>query len=314
MTKSYINKIKANIDIYASKKTVNVLDGTYTSVFTGRSMNFEDLRDYVPGDSMRDIEWKAYARSGKLLVKRFVAEKKHNMLFLVDTSVRMLGETNTGESKKELALYSFGTLAYLAYKNGDTIGAAYMNGDKPNFEPFRTGINNIERLINQCEKAIDSNSLKKIAIKKKSKTDNITSLINSVVFRLKKRMVIFIITDLKGASEINEDVLRRIKCVHDVLFIITDDAKITKKKERKTPKDKRKQFDLASGGYLPAFITENRRLIKLEDKKRQEEEAALDKKCKKAGISKVCVTSLETLTKDMISLLQKHKYEARVKS
>ena len=69
MKKDYITRIKANVNIFATKKTSNVLDGTYVSVFMGRSMNFEDLREYVPGDSIRDIDWKSSSRSRSLLVK-----------------------------------------------------------------------------------------------------------------------------------------------------------------------------------------------------------------------------------------------------
>ena len=53
MIMNYITKIKANITIYASKKTSNILDGTYKSIYKGKSMNFEDLRTYVIGDNVK---------------------------------------------------------------------------------------------------------------------------------------------------------------------------------------------------------------------------------------------------------------------
>jgi len=56
MIMNYITKIKANISIYASKKTSNILDGTYKSIYKGKSMNFEDLRTYVIGDNVKDID------------------------------------------------------------------------------------------------------------------------------------------------------------------------------------------------------------------------------------------------------------------
>ena len=75
MKLNYINKIKANISIYSAKKTSNILDGTYRSVYKGKSMNFENLREYVVNDDIKDIDWKSSARSGKLYVKQFIAEK-----------------------------------------------------------------------------------------------------------------------------------------------------------------------------------------------------------------------------------------------
>jgi uncharacterized protein (DUF58 family) len=76
--KSYITKIRAKISIHANKKTSDIFDGTYKSVYQGNGMDFENLREYIPGDSIRDIDWKASSRSGKVLVKRYIAEKKHN--------------------------------------------------------------------------------------------------------------------------------------------------------------------------------------------------------------------------------------------
>lgn len=311
MTNSYINKIKANTTIFATKKATNVLEGTYTSVFTGRSMNFEDLRDYVPSDSMRDIEWKASTRSGKLLVKRFVAEKKHNILLVVDTGERMLGETGEGEIKKELSLFSVGTIAYLAYKNGDEIGVTYSNKNKICYEPFRTGLSNVERILTLCDKAIIESEDKNAKIhlfqgRKKEKEESvITRLLNETVFRLKKRMIIFIVTDLKGAAGINENVLKRIKCIHDVLLIITDDAKVTG--------GKKASFDIEEKQYLPAYITENKKLIRLEDKKIEELKNDVYEKCKKLGISWVTVNNTAEISEKMIELLEKHRHESKIR-
>lgn len=75
MIKDYVTKIKANISIYSNKKTSNLLDGSYKSIYKGRSMNFEDLREYIIGDNVKDIDWKASARSNHILVRQFVAEK-----------------------------------------------------------------------------------------------------------------------------------------------------------------------------------------------------------------------------------------------
>ena len=119
MKLNYINKIKANISIYSSKKTTNILDGTYKSVYKGKSLNFENLREYVINDDVKDIDWKSSARSGTLLVKQFIAEKKHNIMLIMDTGKKMDADTDKHESKKEIALYTAGTIGYLAIKNND---------------------------------------------------------------------------------------------------------------------------------------------------------------------------------------------------
>ena len=104
MVTKYITKVKANLSIYTRKKSSNILEGSYNSIYKGKSMNFEDLREYVIGDNVKDIDWKASARSNKILIKQFVAEKKHNVLFVLDTGKKMLADTKQLESKKENAI------------------------------------------------------------------------------------------------------------------------------------------------------------------------------------------------------------------
>ncbi|RAE29037.1 DUF58 domain-containing protein, partial [Burkholderia multivorans] len=71
-----LNRIKARMTIHAHRRTRRLLDGDYSSVFHGHSLDFEDLRDYIPGDEIRDIDWKATARHADPLVKRYVAHRR----------------------------------------------------------------------------------------------------------------------------------------------------------------------------------------------------------------------------------------------
>ena len=68
MEMKYIKKIKANLSIYTRKLTSNILEGSYNSIYKGKSMNFEDLREYVIGDNIKDIDWKASASANKILI------------------------------------------------------------------------------------------------------------------------------------------------------------------------------------------------------------------------------------------------------
>ena len=60
----YLAKIKSQISIYTRKKTSNILDGEFGSIYRGRSFDFDDLREYVYGDSVRDIDWKSSSKTG----------------------------------------------------------------------------------------------------------------------------------------------------------------------------------------------------------------------------------------------------------
>jgi len=77
-----LTKVKSKLYIVAHRKTWGLLDGEYTSVFRGRSLDYDDLREYVPGDEVRDIDWKATARHGSPLVKRYVADRRQKVVFV----------------------------------------------------------------------------------------------------------------------------------------------------------------------------------------------------------------------------------------
>ena len=158
MNMKYITKIKANLAIYTKKKTSNILEGSYNSIYKGKSMNFEDLREYVIGDNVKDIDWKASARSNKILIKQYVAEKKHNILFILDTGKKMLADTRELESKKDVALMATGTLAYLINKNGDTFSAIYQGKERIKMFPFKTGLYNIENILTSYERDMGTQS------------------------------------------------------------------------------------------------------------------------------------------------------------
>ena len=154
MILDYITKIKANIAIHTNIKATSILDGSYKSVFMGKSLNFEDLREYIPGDNIRDIDWKASSRSRMLLVKRYIAEKKHNILLVFDSGIKMTAETDKGETKKDVAIYTAGTLSYLAYSNGDFVGSLYNVDGKMRFFPLRNRLYDIEHFLAQYDKDV----------------------------------------------------------------------------------------------------------------------------------------------------------------
>ena len=241
MNMKYITKIKANLAIYTKKKTSNILEGSYNSIYKGKSMNFEDLREYVIGDNVKDIDWKASARSNKILIKQYVAEKKHNILFILDTGKKMLADTRELESKKDVALMATGTLAYLINKNGDTFSAIYQGKERIKMFPFKTGLYNIENILTSYERDMGTQS-------------NIEDTIKYVLKFIKRRMIIFIVTDIDSMSKISEETLKRLSYLHDVLFINVSDALMTGYNA----------YDMDQDQYIPDYILEDEKLKDIE--------------------------------------------------
>lgn len=286
MKLSYINQIKANISIYSDKKTTNILDGTYKSIYRGKSMNFENLREYVLGDDVKDIDWKSSARSGKILTKQFIAEKKHNILLVMDTGVKMEADSDALESKKDLALFAAGTVGYLAIKNNDYVGMLYATDKKIELKPFRYNLYNLEDYLVGYERN---------AAKAGAPLNDILEFANKYVA---KRMIIIIVTDLAGINSIETNTLKKLNQRHNVLAInITDNYMFGSN-----------IFDVTNDEYIPDFLLGDKKLNKLEHELRRE---ILDKNCKRLRRNRVCMTSIgkkEEISYRVIELLEEHRY------
>jgi len=118
--KDLLKKVR-QIDIKSRKVVTELLGGEYKSVFKGRGMEFDEVREYMPGDEVRTIDWNVTARTGKPFVKRFIEEREQSLFFLIDMSAS--GTFGTAEkSKNEVAAELCGILAFSAIKNNDKVG------------------------------------------------------------------------------------------------------------------------------------------------------------------------------------------------
>src|SRR3954469_21964343 len=102
-----------------------MLEGGRYALLHTRSMEFDDLRPYVPGDDVRDIDWKATARSGTVLIKRFVSEKHHKILLVADAGRNMTALAAGGEPKRDVAEAILGAFGLITLGRSDEIGMVY---------------------------------------------------------------------------------------------------------------------------------------------------------------------------------------------
>lgn len=285
MIKDYVTKIKANISIYSNKKTSNLLDGSYKSIYKGRSMNFEDLREYIIGDNVKDIDWKASARSNHILVRQFVAEKKHNIMIVLDTGKKMLADTKKNEEKKKVALMSAGTIAYLANKNGDYVGSVY-NSNNIVYHQLKMGLYNIEKILNEYNADVE-----------KADNSNLEKSLDYIVKHIKKRLIIFVITDIDGIENVSKNTLEQLTYMNDVMFINVNDADITGSKG----------FNIDSNKYIPELIFKDKKLQEYELKMKKQMYENAERKLKKYGISMVSIESNSEVPLKIINLLERHR-------
>src|ERR1700758_1493985 len=136
----YLNRAKS----FFGTDTRGLLEGGRYALLHTRSMEFDDLRPYVPGDDVRDIDWKASARSGSVLVKRFVSEKHHKILLVADGGRNMSALAPTGEYKRDVAAHIMGAVGLIGLRCSDQIGIVFGDGRGSVNVPQRRGEHHIE--------------------------------------------------------------------------------------------------------------------------------------------------------------------------
>ena len=289
MKLNYVNKIKANIAIYSNKKTNNILDGTYKSIYRGKSMNFENLREYVISDEIKDIDWKASAKTNTLYVKQFIAEKKHNILFIIDNDLKMTADTDQHENKKNIALFTAGTIGYLAIKNNDYIGMLYKDSKKINYKPFKNNLYNLEDYLCEYDKSTNSND-----------TDT-NQLLEYAYKNISKRMIIVLITDINGVDSIKDNLLKKLKIKHDLLIVNIADNYMTGNNV----------FDISNNKYITNFFLKDKKLNQVEKQIREEIMNNNKNKLQKNNVCITTISSLKEINFKTIRLLEEHKYANR---
>ena len=286
MKLNYINKIKANISIYSNKKTSNYLDGAYKSIYRGNSMNFENLRQYVINDDIKNIDWKTSAKTNKLYVKQFISEKKHNILFIIDNSISMSADTNFHENKKNIALFTIGTISYIAIKNNDYIGLLYQESNNIIYKPFKSNLYSLEKYLYEYDNSNISNDY------------DINELIDYTYENISKRMIIVLITDIKGIDSINKSTLRKIKNYNDLLIVNINDNYMTGNNV----------FDIRTNKYIPSFLLKDKKLNDIEKRIKKEIINNNKIKLKDNNISITTISSKNEINNKIIQLLEEHKY------
>jgi uncharacterized protein (DUF58 family) len=147
LPKEVIQKIR-RIQITTNRLVNESLAGEYHSVFKGRGMEFDEVREYQHGDDVRTIDWNVTSRAGRPFVKRYVEERELTVMLLVDMSASgAFG--SAGKMKSEIAAEISALLAFSAIKNSDRVGAILFTDRLEKFIPPRRGSKHVLRVIRE---------------------------------------------------------------------------------------------------------------------------------------------------------------------
>jgi len=183
MTITEVLEAVRRIEVRTNRLVNDMMVGAYLSHFKGRGMDFEELREYIPGDEVRDIDWNVSNRMGRPFVKRFREERELAMILALDIS----GSAEFGSlhrSKREFAAEIAATLAISATRSSDKVSLLLFTDQTELFLPPRKGRNHILRIIREM-----------LLYRPKHRGTNISAALAFLNHVVHRRSIVFLLTD-----------------------------------------------------------------------------------------------------------------------
>jgi uncharacterized protein (DUF58 family) len=183
MTPTELLETVRRVEVRTNRLVNDMMVGAYLSRFKGRGMDFEELREYMPGDDVRDIDWNVSHRMGRPFVKRFREERELAVVLAVDIS----GSSTFGSgnrNKREFAAEVAATLAVSAAKNGDKVALLLFTDQAELFLPPRKGRRHILRIVREM-----------LVFQPARRRTDIPAALAFLNHTLNRRAIVFLLTD-----------------------------------------------------------------------------------------------------------------------
>jgi uncharacterized protein (DUF58 family) len=217
-TRDILRKVR-QIEIRTKRLVTDSLAGQYHSVFKGRGMNFDAVREYSPGDEVRTIDWNVTARAGRPFVKKFVEERELTLMLMVDVSAS--GEFGSGaQSKRDLAAEIASVLAFSAVHNSDKVGLVLFTDQIELYVPPRKGRRRVLRLVREV-----------LGFEPRRRGTNLVRALDFVNEVMHRRAIVFLLSDFQTGRQTPEsaaDLRRAIRLTnlrHDLVAMPIEDTR-----------------------------------------------------------------------------------------
>ncbi len=201
-----LTKKLRRLEIRSRRDATDVLAGEFKSAFRGAGMEFDEVREYLPGDDVRSIDWNVTARQGRPFIKRFQEERELTVFFVVDCSAsgRFGG---TSATLNDLAAELCATLAFSAVKSNDKVGLLLFTDRIERFIPPAKGATHAMRMIREV-----------LGYTPEGEGTDLPNALNFLARALKKRAVVFVLSDFFGCGEF-ERPMQMLAQKHDVVVL-----------------------------------------------------------------------------------------------
>jgi uncharacterized protein (DUF58 family) len=211
-TTDIIKRIR-KIEITTRNLVSELFSGEYHSLFKGQGLEFSEVREYQDGDSFKQIDWNVSARMGHPFIKKFEETRELNVMFLVDTSASTLFGTQSF-LKSEMITEVTAVLSFSALSNNDKVGCLLFSDEIEKYIPPRKGKKSALRILRDI-----------LYCEPKSAKTNISNAVEYIYRLIKKKSIIFIISDF--LDENFDESLKLLAKKHDVIALrILDKAEL----------------------------------------------------------------------------------------
>ncbi|MFO7445929.1 MAG: DUF58 domain-containing protein [Ignavibacteriaceae bacterium] len=210
LTKDLIKQVR-QIEIRTRGLVNQVFSGEYHSVFKGRGMEFSEVREYQFGDDIRNIDWNVTARFGHPFIKIFEEERELTVILMVDLSGSLIFGSHE-KTKQQVAAELSAILAFSALKNNDKVGLILFTDKIEKFVPPRKGRSHVLRIIREV-----------LSFEPEGKTTNIKSALEYMNNAIKKRSIVFLLSDFMDSGY--EKILRIVGKKHDLVGLVISDER-----------------------------------------------------------------------------------------
>ena len=204
MSTELLDRVR-QIEIRARRLVNDLFLGEYHAVFRGKGLEFDELRPYVPGDDVRSIDWKSYARSGQVYVRRYREDRDLTVVFVVDVSASQRAGAHR-QTKGELAAELCAVLALAAIRNKDKVGLLLFASKPERYVRPAGGSTHVLRVVREV-----------LWAQPETQGTNIGAALEYLTGIQRRRATVFVVSDFLSGDYARE--LRAAARRHDIIAI-----------------------------------------------------------------------------------------------
>nr|NLD40816.1 DUF58 domain-containing protein [Actinomycetales bacterium] len=288
---SRLAHLRARLELPVIKKASGQLEGRHRSIFTGHGQDFDDMVEYRPGDDPGDIDWKASARAGQPIIKRFQRETNLSLILAADTGHSMGALAPSGETKAEVAIFVAEILAFLARNRGDLVGLVAGDAERIRQVPARQGTEHLETMLRHLASDMTATG----------PPSHLSDVLKRVLTGVRRRSLVVVLTDEARPELGTEQDLKRLRTRHEVMVVSVADLRPTELTHRGGL-----VLDV-DGGEVPDFVRRDPQIRAEAAAAVERRKSAVRAMLRRRGITSVVVRSSDDAVDALIDLLGRQR-------